>query len=136
MLKKRVLAAPKMALDKTSTTRAAGHQSVTDWGGQMGTYGPSMGVRRGFRGGANGWKRPCTAAAVLIWLLPHLSSLPHLDFAMPPHKIVTGDVAKAWLSPGKSRRGCRKLRGYRALMDLGSGIRLEVGIHECGKPTS
>ena len=110
MLKKRVLAAPKMALDKTSTTRAAGHQSVTDWGGQMGTYGPSMGVRRGFRGGANGWKRPCTAAAaVLIWLLPHLSSLPHLDFAMPPHKVVTGDVTKAWLSPGKSRRGCRKL---------------------------
>ena len=50
MLKKRVLAALKMALDKTSTTRAAGHQSVTDWGGQMGTYGPSMGVRRGFEG--------------------------------------------------------------------------------------
>ena len=50
MLKKRVLAGPKMALDKTSTTRAAGHQSVTDWGGQMGTYGPSMGVRRGFEG--------------------------------------------------------------------------------------
>ena len=47
---KRVFAAPKMALDKTSTTRAAGHQSVTDWGGQMGTYGPSMGVRRGFEG--------------------------------------------------------------------------------------